>query len=341
MQHKGLIGLVAVTVVAVGLAAVVARTTGPQPDPLAGKPVMADVASRLGDVGRLALVHGDQKTTLVRDGEKWSVEERGNYAANVTKVRQALLGLADLTYVEPKTAKAASYPRLEVEDAGGKDSKSTMVTLADTKGALMGEVITGKHRDDQLGGGESGVYVRKPGNAQSWLARGKLDLAGNTADWLDKALLDLPGAQIQKLVLMQADGSSITISRDKAGDKLALANMPKDKKLKYDSILDDAAGTLDKLQLDDVAAAKDFAFPSSGVSHAQFIAFNGETIAIDLADKDGKSWAKITATGTGDGQKAATDLNTKVASWIYALPGDKAKTLRDKIDDLVEAPKAS
>jgi hypothetical protein len=341
MQHKGLAALVAVTVIAIVLAVVATRTTGPQADPLAGKPVLADVASRLGDVGRMALVHGDQKTTLVRDGENWSIEERGNYAANVTMVRLALLGLSDLTYVEPKTTKAASYPRLEVEDAGGKDSKSTMVTLADAKGALMGEVITGKHRDDQLGGGEGGLYVRKPGNAQSWLARGKLDLAGNTADWLDKALLDRPGAQIQKLVLTQADGSSVTISRDKAGDKFVLANMPKDKKLKYDSILDDAADTLSKLQLVDVQPAKDFAFPTSGVSHAQFVAFNGETIAIDLADKDGKSWAKITATGTGDGAKAATDLNAKVSPWIYALPGDKAKTLHDKIDDLVETPKAS
>ncbi|HWE71902.1 MAG TPA: DUF4340 domain-containing protein [Stellaceae bacterium] len=338
MQHKGLISLVAVTVVAVGLAAVATRTTGPQADPLAGKPVLPEVASRPGDIGRVALVHGDQKTTLLRDGEKWSIEERGNYPANATKVNQALLGLSDLTYVEPKTTKAASYPRLEVEDAGGKDSKSTMVTLADNKGALMGDIITGKHRDDQLGGGEGGVYVRKPGTPQSWLARGKLDLAGNTADWLDKALMDLPGAQVQKVVLTQADGASVTIGRDKAGDKLALANMPKDKKLKYDSILDDAAATLGGLQLDDVAPAKDFAFPATGVSHAQFVAFNGETVAIDLADKDGKSWAKITATGTGDGQKAASDLTAKVSPWIYALPSDKAKTLRDKMDDLVEAP---
>jgi uncharacterized membrane protein YeiB len=54
-QHKGLVALVAVTVLAVVLAAVVARTTGPQPDPLAGRPVLSEVASRLGDVGRMAL----------------------------------------------------------------------------------------------------------------------------------------------------------------------------------------------------------------------------------------------------------------------------------------------
>ena len=144
-----------------------------------------------------------------------------------------------------------------------------------------------------------------------------------------------------ELVLTQADNSSITISRDKPADKLALANMPKDKKLKYDSILDDAAGTLGGLQLDDVAAAKDFAFPTTGVSHAQFVTFTGMTVAVDLADKDGKSWAKFTVTGSGDAAKDAGDLNTKLAPWVYALPSDKAKTLRDKIDDLVEAPKAS
>src|SRR5262249_47720799 len=117
-QNKGLIALVAATIVAIVLAVFLSRSTGLRPDPLAGKPVLAEAAKRLGDIGRMALVHADQKITLVRNGDNWAVEERGNYPANVTKVRQALLGLADLTYVEPKTAKAASYRRLEVEDAG-------------------------------------------------------------------------------------------------------------------------------------------------------------------------------------------------------------------------------
>lgn len=341
MQNKGIFALVGVTVLAVVLAVVVSHTAGPQPDPLAGQPVLPEVAKRLGDIGHMALVHADQKTTLVRQGDNWSVEERGNYPADAAKVRQALLGLADLVYVEPKTAKAAAYPRLQVEDAGNKDTKSTMVTLSDDKGALLGEVITGKHRDDQLGGGNGGIYVRKPGVAQSWLAQGNLDLAGNTADWLDKTLVDLPTAQVKQVVLTQPDGTSVTISRDKPADKLQLASMPKDKKLKYDSILDDEAGTLAGLKLDDVSPAKGFEFPTTGVTHAQFVAFNGMTIAVDLADKDGKSWAKFTATGSGDGAKPAADLNTKLSPWIYALSGDKAKNLRDKLDDLVEAPKAS
>ena len=97
MQNKGILTLVGVTVLAVVLAVVVSRTAGPQPDPLAGQLVLPEAAKRLADIGRLALVHADQKTTLVRgDNDVWSVEERGNYPADTTKVHQALSGLAHL-----------------------------------------------------------------------------------------------------------------------------------------------------------------------------------------------------------------------------------------------------
>lgn len=341
MRNKGLAWLLGITAVAVVLAVLVSRSSGPKSDPLAGQPVLPEAAKRLADIGRMALVHGDQKTTLVREGEKWSVEERGGYPADVTKLRQALLALADMRFVEPKTAQPQSYPRLEVEDAGGKDSKSTLVTLADDKGALLGEVIVGKHRADQLGGGEGGIYVRKPGNAQSWLAEGNLDLADTTAAWLDKKLVDLPAAQVKQAVLTQPDGTKVTLTRDKPEDKLSLVEMPKDKKLKYPSVLDDTAGVLGALQLDDVRPAKDFEFPKDGVTKAQFIGFSGLTMTIELADKDGASWARFSASGSGDAEKQAADLNTALSPWIYALSSSKAKTLRDKLDDLVEAAKAS
>ncbi len=338
MQNKGLVWLVGVTAIAVVAAVWVARGTGLKVDPLAGQLVLPEAAKKIDDVGRIALVHGDQKTTLMRDGDKWKIEERGGYLADTTKVGQALLALADMHYVEPKTADPKAYTRLEVEDAGGKDSKSTLVTLADSKGALLGDVITGKHQADQLGGGEGGVYVRKAGSAQTWLARSNLNLAGNTADWLDKKFLDLPSAAFKQVVLTQPDNSKVTVTRDKPDDKFRLVEMPKDKKLKYDSVLDDAAGVLGALSLDDVRAAKDIEFPKDGVTHAQFTAFNGVVLNVDLADKDGLSWVKFAATGTGDGEKVAADLNAKLSPWVYALSSFKAKTLREKLDDLVEAP---
>lgn len=340
MRGKSLAWLLGVTILAVIAAVYVSRGTGPRANPLTGERVMPELAKRLQDVARMVLIHGDQKTTIAHDGKAWSVAERGDYAADVNKVRETLLGLADMIYIEPKTARPDLYSRLDVEDAG-KNSKSTLVTIADSKGALLGEVIVGKHRADQLGGGEGGVYVRKPGNAQSWLARGNFSLDGDTAAWLDKKLVDLPVARVKEAVLTQPDGSTVTIRRDKPAEKLYLVDMPKDKKLKYDSILKDTAGVLDGLKLKDVRPAKAFAFPTSGVADARFTSFSGLTIAVELADKDGKSWARFKATGSGDAAAEAAKLNARLSPWVYMLSNDNATTLRDKLGDLVENAKSS
>ena len=66
-------------------------------------------------------------------------------------MHQALLGLADLAFVEPKTKKPDLYPRLELEDADKKGAKSTLVTVSDDKGSLLGEIIAGKRSVDAAG----------------------------------------------------------------------------------------------------------------------------------------------------------------------------------------------
>src|SRR5690242_6257791 len=121
MRNKGLIGLLVVTAVAVVLAVLVSTgARGPKADPLIGAKVLPQFGEKLGEVARVTLVHGDARTTLRRHGNSWGVEERGNYPVDAAKLRQTLLGLAELSYVEPKTRKAEFYSRLEVEDAGPK-----------------------------------------------------------------------------------------------------------------------------------------------------------------------------------------------------------------------------
>jgi hypothetical protein len=343
MRGKGLWTLLAVTVVAVAVAVLAVRGSGaPRNDPLVGQAVLPEVVQRLADVGRVTLVHGSAKITLLRHGEHWVVEEKDDYPANDVKVRQALLGLADLSFVEPKTSKTDLYSRLDVEDADKKDAKSILVTVADEKGSLLGELITGKRRVDQLGGGNDGIYVRKPGATQSWLARGTLDVAGDASQWLDKKLIDLPQAKIKDATLTAADGGTLSFKRDKPEDKFALAAPPPaGKQLKSGDPLDAPAGALGGLELADVKAAKDFEFPKTGVAEARYDSFDGLTITISLVQKDGKDWARIAASGTGDAEKQAANLNARFSPWVYALESYKAKMLQTKLDDVVETPKGS
>ena len=105
-------------------------------------------------------------------------------------------------------------------------------------------------------------------------------------------------------------------------------------------MLDDAAGVLGGLQLEDVRPAKDFDFPTAGTTTATFTSFAGLTLTVDLVDKDGASWARFTGRGQRRRRKAGCRSHPKLSPWIYALSSDKAKTLRDKLVDLVEAHQA-
>ncbi|MGO8915990.1 MAG: DUF4340 domain-containing protein [Stellaceae bacterium] len=342
MKTKGLITLLLVTAIAVILAVLVAYRGGANDtDPQVGKVVLPDMRQRLGEVARLTLIHGEAKTTLLRQGGQWIVEEKGNYPADQAKVTQAVRGLADLRYVEPKTRKADLYARLEVEDAGKKDAKSTLVTASEEKGTLLGEIIVGKRRVDQLGGGTDGIYARKPGDAQSWLASGTLELPGDTAPWLDPAIIDVPRDKVKEVVLIQPDGSKLDIAHDKAEEALALKGAPADTKLKSDTALVEPTTALASLTLSDVRPATDLPLPQADVSRAEVTTFDGLVVKLALVDKDGKSWARFEVSGTGEAEKPAQALDAKLRPWVFAIPDYKAKTLRTKLADVTAPPKSS
>lgn len=343
MRPRHLLSLLAVTALAVALA-VVSSVGGPsaQSDPLVGMLVLPDLGPQLQSVDRVTMVHGAQKVTLKRAADGWQVEEKGDWPADATRVRHLLLGLAGLRYVEPKTREPALYARLGVENAGKPESKSTLVTVADAKGKLLADIIAGNSKYDELGGGDDGLYVRKPGDVQSWLARGSLGLGGDNGIWLDKTLFDVPAAGIKEAVFIAADTQAVAIVRAAASDKFRLASpIPKGKKLKDGDPLAEPAGALASLELADVQPAAAFAWPTAGVAHARFTTFDGLTVTLDIADRDKTSWVRITATGSGAAAAKAQAINAKVHGWLFAFPDYKIGLFKTTLAALIAPAKPS
>jgi hypothetical protein len=342
MKQKGLIALLLATAVAVVAAVLVSfSSNGSSNDPRVNTLVLPEIGKQLGAVARVTLVHGGAKTTLLRRADKWVVEDKGDYPADATRLHATLIGLAELRYVERKTRKPELYPRLAVEDPGKPGAKATLVTVSDAKGSLIGEIIAGKRRIDELGGGTDGIYLRKPGDAQSWLARGTLDLPEDAADWLDRRIVDVPSTAVKEVKLTAADGSTLDIARDKPEAKLALKNAPADAKLKSDDALVEPTTALASLTLADVRPAAAMPFPDKGVSKAEFTTFDGLTIKVAVVDEAGKSWARFQASGAGAAEKRAKDLDAKLRPWVYAIPDYKAKSLRTTLAEVTEKPKPS
>jgi hypothetical protein len=345
MQSKGLVTLVAVTVlVAAGAIAVVAKAPRNASEARAGEMVLSGLASKIADVATIK-VTGEGGVTLKRDGSGdntvWHVEERGGYPADKSKIVPALLGFSELKLVEPKTKEPKLYDRLDVEDPGKDGGHARLVELDDAAGKKMDELIVGKRRPDRLGTGADGLYIRRPGDAQSWLAQGSVDLPTDTADWLDKKLVNIDNARIQKVTLTHADGSRLVIKRDKEGDKFTVDGAPADAKFKSDSAISEPAEVLNGLDLVDVRTAAEQPLPSDGVAHAEWVTFDGLTITGDTFDKDGKSWLRLAASGSDATAKEAADLTAKTQNWVFSVLAYKTKAMQTKLDDLVEPAKGS
>ena len=340
MQQRGLILLATATAVLVVLAAVAIATSdrtvsraGP------GARAFPALAAKLGDVGSVGIKRSTLSLTFVRDGDNWLVAEKGNYPAAAGKVRQIALALADLLLVEPKTQQPGFYSRLDVEDPGS--GKSTLVTLKDKSGATLAELIIGKRRFDRLGSGTDGVYVRKPGDTQAWLARGSLEFSDQLSSWLDRRILDIPEKRIARVSLTQPDGTRLVITRAKPEDKFTVEDAPADAKFKSETTTSEPALALDGLDLDDVKPAGEMPVPDKGVVAASLSTFDGLTVDVRMLDKDDAHWVALSAADSGAAEAEAKAINEKASRWTYAVPSYKAAQLKMKLADLLEPAKGS
>ena len=340
MQKRSLILLASATVVLVVIAIVVLASGDRGVSRAApGQPAFPALAAKLGDVASVTVSRNGTTMTLIRDGDSWLVAEKGNYPANAAKISQIVRAMADLNLVEPKTQNSDLYPRLEVEDPG--NGKSALVAVKGKSGADLAQAIVGKRRYDRLGAGNDGVYLRKVGEAQTWLARGALDPSGDPASWLDRQIIDISEKKIAKVTLTQPDGSKLVIGRAAPDASFAVEDAPADTKFKSESTISGPATGLETLDLDDVKPASELPVPDKDVVTASFTTFDGLTIDLRLIERDKTNWIAISATGSGSAEAEAKKIEGKVSHWTYAIPAYKANLLKTKLGDLVEPAKAS
>jgi Domain of unknown function (DUF4340) len=340
MQKRHLIPLAVATVVLVALA-IVTLAVGDRGVSRAapGERAFPALAGKLGDVASVTVSRNGSTMTFIRDGDSWLVAEKGNYPADAGKISQIVRAMADLTLVEAKTQKPELYPRLEVEDP--TVGKSALVAVKDKSGAAMAEAIVGKRRYDRLGGGNDGVYLRKPGDAQAWLARGSLDPSGEPSSWLDRQILDISEKKIAKIILTQPDGTKLAISRSTPDAKFAVEDAPADTKFKSETTTSGPAAALETLDLENVKPAAELSVPDRDVVTASFTTFDGMTVNLRLVELDKKDWVAISAAGSGAAEAEAKKLDDKLARWTYEIPAYKANLLKTKLADLIEPAKGS
>jgi hypothetical protein len=319
---------------------------------VSGAALFPRLAGEAGRVATIVISQGNKTLTLARDKSGWSLADRGGYPAKPEKVRALLLRLAEAELVEAKTRVKERHSLLELEDPQGVDAKSRLVRLLDDKGAVVAEVILGKRRSDAFGSTRGGTYVRKPGEAQTWLANADIEAPIGVREWVQPAVIDIPATSIASLTVSIPGEEPLKIVRDAADkSKHALAAMPDGKKLKDSYTVGGIVRAVSSIDLDDVRRSPAAGQPggqAGGQPGGQPGAKDDGVVALEADGglaatltlrKEGEDfWLSVEAKGAdGEAKKTAEDIMHRVQGWEFKLPAGKAQAILKRRADLLEA----
>ena len=373
MNQKTLIGLAVAALFAIVIAIVVNHANRPQSEAGGEKEtayLVPALKDHVNDVDKVVITGAESKpvATLTRGANGWSIAEKNGFAADTGKLREFLLKLADAKLVEQKTSSKEKYAALGVEDVADKDAKSVEIELGGLQKPV--KVIVGNANQ------HGGTFVRRAGEAESWLASGSFSVDKKTDSWLRKDLTDIAATRIASIDITRPDGKTVRLAKAAEGDaNFKLADVPKGREAGSDYAINGPASTLGGLRFDDALPAKD-APPAEKPLKARFATFDGLIVDVTAWDKDGKDYAQFSAsedektasahvdatlakaksdeaTKPADAKaetsaakerdaklaalkKEADDLNARFKDWTFVLPAYKYAAINKAPDDFLK-----
>lgn len=336
------------------------------------KPLFPGLTAKVNEVASLEI--GTAKTLFriekAQDGG-WVMPNRENYPVRADLVRKNVLGIAGLETVEPRTNKAEHYDLLQVSDpekykpadeAAKSDPGPVLVRLVGADMQAMAAVIVGKIRTYPSGGKPGQYHLRKPDEAQAWLAQGNLEVKAEPVEWLVRETVKIDRARVAEATVRHPDGELLRVVRGTKDDGSASldfvpAGMPKGMKIASQYDVNAVAGAAAWLSFEDVARAetKDFSKPTV----AEIVTMDGVKAVIRSipaeAGSEKKAWVTIDVAYDAalakpdpansdllpaeEAEKQVREAAARVSGWAYLVPEAAARDLSRRMKDLIEPEK--
>jgi hypothetical protein len=298
----------------------------------AGTLLFPGIAAPLEKASRIEIVHAGKSFAIVRAGDVWTMPSLGSYPVEATKVHALLAGLAELRVLARRTSDPHQFASLGVGDPKKPAATGTMVAVSDSADHAIASLIVGHQNYATSGQQTETLYVRQPGNDQSWLAEGKLTIESRPEQWIDDSIANIDHAEIVRVEVTR--GNEKLVLAPNAG-KLALlepADHPPLGPFKVESVW----RALESLSFSSVRAGP--ALPGKEIAQTVFTLTGGTAVTATLA-LDGKNlWGHFAATGT---DAEAKSLAAKFGDWSYRLGDWRESALAPTLDDLLAKPPAA
>lgn len=296
-----------------------------------GTLVFPGLAPKLALATRVEITHQGKTLVIASHDNVWGLADRGGYPVQPSRMRQLLTGLAELRITERRTADPTEFGRLGVDDPALATSTSNLVRVLDVTGTPIAQLIVGHRRVRTQGNLPESVYIRRPGENQSWLAEGGVPVDADPQLWVDRDIMSIDHSKIARVVVHRGEATLTFSTQD---GKLVLSD-PADHPKLDDYKLEDVGRALEQLTLTDVEpSAKE---PGTAIGSSEITTTDGMTIEAKLFMADKDLWAQFAVTGGEQAQQAAAALQAEVGPWAYQLSSWKEAALAPTLDDLKAA----
>ncbi len=316
------------------------------------EPLFPQLADQIQQITSVEIKTGKNTVTLEKLGDKWVVKNRGGYPALVNRIKPLVIAISKLEIREAKTANPALYSRLQVEDVTSKKAKSRQVTLMDKDGNILASLLIGKERVNRSDGTVDSIYVRRAGEKQSYLVKGKVVLSDEPVEWMDNSLIDLASDRLKSITIEHGGDKTVRVSRKEKDDvDYVLQNIPEGYEVRSQTTVNSLASVVEDLQFNDVNSAKSFKWPDQTLTTV-YETFDGLVMKVKSAKIDDQVWAEFSFDYKGEETSSGSEgkdnkskkpsakeqaeiLGRKTSGWVYALPAYKGKMLRRSLDELI------
>jgi len=316
-----------------------------------GAALVPTLAGELDTVTALSVRRGSATPTVTvhQQGGRWTVAERGDYPADVSKLRKLLLAVSDAKIVEEKTSNPQNFSIIGVEDPSlpGASGAEISITARDGK---KHAVIVGKPVGE-------GNFVRRSGENLSYSVEPGISFEAEPRYWIESRLIDIAAANVQSIEVKPAAGPAYTLHRvaaesagaadtgssdpkgasvpksasvPKGAENFALDGVPPGRKPADAASLAPSPTAYSGLTADDVTPAGGIDFSKATV--ATVTLSDGNAITMTGAAVGDKHWLQL---------QASKDpaLNAKAAGRAFEIAGYRFDAIFRPLEQLL-VPKA-
>ena len=304
MGNRNLV-FIAVTVVAVVAAVAISQQRAPQTRKETSL-LFPDLAAKVNEVSELQVRDALSELTVRRVSGVWRVAEGDDYPALVDKVKQTVVGAADLRVVAEKTQNPDLHKRLGVEDLESKGAESHLLTLK-RDGEELASFIKGKARRSQSPSHSPGFYARLPDQPQALLVEGGLEISTDVAEWIERDIVDIEGVDVSDIRLSHREGPEVILKRETPEDDLVLQNIPAGKEQESEYAIVRLAGVMANIYVNGVKRADRFA-SAAPAANIEVKTFDGLLATAQVYVEDEKTYAQFSFAAAPEAAEAKADV---------------------------------